>query len=264
MRADRTRSQKQRHRSMTVGTTIGLVVGLGLGAIAGLLLPSAVSDLQKASPATAIIHRYFTDLAGDRFRQAESLTIGQATAALRFNTQKRHLTKVPLLSISILPEETGTQVIQAGVAVESGGPLPTVAQFQVLAIDTPAGWRVADVWNGSTPVQFRGQATTGKITTTARDWLTQVTQGNFGASLTYLSGGALSSAEQSGQNAIAWARSVKIGTPVWRVLGIDGSWGAVEGTWQAVTPAGHTNVALVLLGQIVAGRWRVTRVVVVS
>lgn len=223
-----------------------------------------VSNLHPQVYGEATVRTYFTDLAAGQMRAGESLAAGQALSALRFNTTHRKIDPVPVLDLRVLPEEAGQRVALDGVAVEIGGALPSLSQYQALVIQTSSGPRVADVWDGAAPADFGGSATSAAMLSTARNWLVQDAAGNLQASLRDLAGGALASAEQTGASASAWAHKVKIGAATWSVLGIDGGWGAVEGRWQATTPSGKTPVDLVLLGQMVDGRWRIIRVVTIS
>lgn len=257
------RSEQRRRQSLRKNLTFSL------GVVTGVLVAFGgwfgvhewqVSQL-TASPAQVVVKTYFVDLAAAQAGKAEGLAAGQALAALRFNVAHKSLAKVPVLGLQAVPEETGARIALYAIAAETGGTLPSVARYQVLVLSTSKGWRVADVWQGSAPAVFGGTASAPNILATAKEWLLHVAKGDFRGSLGDLAGGALTAAEQTGQSGSAWARSVKIDTVRWSVLGTDGGWGAVEGQWQAVTPAGRTSVDLVLLGQMIAGRWRITRVV---
>lgn len=250
-------NERQRRRS-------AFLVGLGAGIAISTAGWWAIGNLYGQSFGEATAKAYFTAIAEGHLNAAEGMATGQALASLRMNTARQSILPTKMLATRIVPEEVGSGVAVYGVALETGGVLPTVAQYQVLVVHTPSGARVADVWQGATPTDFGGIATASGMLATARGWLAHDAAGNFHASLSDLAGGALTSAEQTGSSGTAWARTVKIASPSWQVLGTDGGWGAVEGRWRAVTPAGATPVDLVLLGQMVDGRWRITRVVTIT
>ncbi len=257
----RERSRKRPRWVDWVGP-LALVVGIAAMGISPLL-PSWLAGWTAAAP-KAVSTSYFRALAAGDLTHAESLATGEAAAALRFNTTHRQLAAVPVLALQVSQEEDGPSVALEAVSAESGGSLPTLAQDQVLLVRGSEGWRIASVWEGPGPADFGGQATADGMQATAQDWLAHEAAGDFQGALHDLAGGALSSAQQTGQSATTWAGKVKVGRAVWKVLGTDGSWGAIEGQWRASTPAGPTQVALVLVGQEIAGRWRITRVVTIG
>ncbi len=260
------RSGQRRRQRLHDCLVFSLGLAAGLAIIVGGWLGTRwwQSGQLVANPAQQLVRAYFSELASGQFGRAADFAEGPALSALRFNVAHKRLSKVSVLDLRTVPEEQAKGAVLDAVAAETGGDLPTVARYQVLALYTTSGWRVADVWQGGAPATFGGTATSMGMLATAKDWLAHVSSGDFRASLHDLADGALTSAEQTGQSSSAWAKHVKVGTASWRVLGSDGAWGAVEGKWLAVTPAGTTNVDLVLLGQMVDGSWRITRVVTIN
>jgi len=238
-----------------------LIIVAVLGGLALVTFGLVYVRLTPARNATAT---YFRDLAHGDVQAATRIASGEALAALRLHTVGNRVEAVPILSLGVSIERGGSNVALEGVTAETGGPLPTLAQYQVLVVYAPEGWRVASVWQGAAPASFGGVATSQAMLATAKDWLSYESRGDFRGALHDLAGGALASAEQSTPSGTAWAKSVRIGAASWQVLGTEGDWGAVEGNWQASTSAGTAKVSLVLLGQMVAGQWRITRVVTLS
>lgn len=261
----RTKRVRQGWPAWMIAAAVGsYLVAAGIGAVGATALPHVEYAAHNVTGAQSTTEAYFRALGRGDVQQAETYAVGAAAAALSLNTTGRRVQATRVLSLSITQEEGSGSVALENVEVTSGGALPTFDQYQVLALLRPAGWRVADVWTGASPATLPGTVDAAAMQAIAQTWLRDETAGNFQGALHTLAGDALTSAEQTGQSGVQWAKSVTVSDASWQTVGTEGSWGAIEGRWKAATPSGTSNVDLVLLGQLVAGQWRITRVVMVE